>query len=391
MYLKMLIQYAKRFLTFGLTSRTNNSISLALTAAFISTLFAPLSSQAYSSMRPAAHDKASDLTPAQWQALFRTAAKRIVTLQVQAIIRSRIYTTKTEAKMANEQMRLHDPKKWWKSERTVSGYRMTTRLVRLTWEIPDRLVYARRIQIGGYLDELPSGKLKKGLSNASIWVVGRKSVWYADPGPGWWGVWINKRQSARAQMMWPLRSQVFGLSDLAMVWTPFLHSTPIRFRLIRQKFDPATGLSSLTFGEIKSTFSNGIGKGRFFYELKLSGGLRIYRETFETIRGPHGNRIIIEGDFARFRKSSGVWFPTRIRERTWLSDGRVYSDDRLTISHLAVNKIFPPHTFRYTPPFGAGVYDERTSPGSFYYIGSKNPNVPPSTARGMGTKRSGKK
>ena len=115
--------------------------------------------------------------------------------------------------------------------------------------------------------------------------------------------------------------------------------------------------------------------------LRLAGGLRIYRKVYEAVGGPKGPFRFFEADFKKFAKSDGVWFPTLIHERSWPFGGkRAFPDETITIKHVVINGTLPPRTFHYKPPFGAMVTDARTNPASIYFIGSKNPKVPPATA-----------
>jgi hypothetical protein len=335
----------------------------------------------------------SAMTESQWNAVFRSVAKRIVSLHLRMILHQRIYETRTMAERMAKELGQKQPK----LERllnTAAGYRETTKLVRLKWDIPDGLVFAKKIQIGGYVDVGPGGKRRRGIPHAAIWVVGHQSVWKAWPGGGGWSVSIFKRSSSWWQQDLPLASQDWGLDDLRTIWlTPWQNmSSTAKYRLVKQSYDPSTNMINLQYLLLNPTHPSGTEKYEFRCELKLVGGLRIYRAVEEAVGGPNGRVRYQESDFRRFRKSNGVWFPTRARERMWIGDSnRIYYDDRLTVSRVAVNDVFPPHTFRYTPPFGAMVTDSRTRPASVYFVGSKNPGVPPATMPARGFRGSGRK
>ena len=324
------------------------------------------------------------LTQAQWDALFRAASKRIVSLRLRMILRQRIYVSRAMARKMASGVGKRQPK-LGRLLSTAAGYRAETKLVRLDWNIPRGLVFARKIQIGGYVDVGPEGKRERGLAHATIWVVGGRSVWKAWPGGGLWNVFIVKRQSSWWHGDSPLESQNYGLDALMTIWkTPLQDMTGVKYRLAKQTYDPSTGLVKLNYTLLNPTRPSSTEKDEYHFEMKLAGGLRIYRAVGEVVGGPKGTMRADESDFRRFRKSGGVWFPTRIRERRWF-DTRLVSDYKLKISHLVINGIFPPHTFRYTPPYGAMVTDSRTRPPSVYFIGSRKPNVPPPIPAG-GTK-----
>ncbi|HMD53970.1 MAG TPA: hypothetical protein VKJ65_05420 [Phycisphaerae bacterium] len=151
------------------------------------------------------------------------------------------------------------------------------------------------------------------------------------------------------------------------------------YHLINQSYDRSTGLITLTYVQLHQNLPQSrVGRMEFVYELKLDGGLRIYRELLETVGGPNGPSRFEGEDFSGFKKSNGIWFPTSIRWRLWMEDGKqIFRDNSLTISDQVVNGKLPPDAFVFTPPTGAHVIDSRTDPPINYIAGSKTPSTQP--------------
>ena len=352
------------------------------------------------------------LTQAQWDALFKAADKRITSLRLRAIIRLRSYTTKSQAEWLNKQMRKAlSPKAWqfYKHKygsvpgHGAAGYGVQLMEVQLDWNVPERLINARTIQFGVQTLGL-GGEVRKS-PRITIWVAGRRLEWHATFFHGIWAVSLYKRNSAWARQRWSNWWTASGSADIAYARSPFAASFSrgtrgtktghfhISSHLIRQKYDPSSGIIQLVYELFHkrkplAIFRGGLhGRVEVYYNLKLAGGLRLYRKAVEVVYG--FQRVLkSEFDFRRFRKSGGVWFSTRIRDRAWGGKEfkRLEQDETIKISHLAVNRIFPPGRFQYTPPFGATVYDGRTN--KTYVVGLNNPGVPPAApGEGAGGKK----
>ncbi|HTV47165.1 MAG TPA: NHL repeat-containing protein [Phycisphaerae bacterium] len=195
-------------------------------------------------------------------------------------------------------------------------------------------------------------------------------------------VLISKRDSETWRQGAP---SDFGLTNLSQVWMPFNRSigdglpanynSSQLFHLIDQSYDPSTGLITLTYVQVHQFLPPGrIGRMEFVYELKLDGGLRIYRESFKALGGPDGTLNFEDAEYSGFEKSNGIWFPTSIHQRVWMEAGKqLYMDNSLTISDLIVNGKLPPDTFVFTPPTGAIMTNFSTnvinSPPPFYENG----------------------
>lgn len=343
------------------------------------------------------------LTQARFESLLRATAKRIATLRLQAVIRRQFYITRAMARQTTNGVRRMFPPQL-QAYTAPAGLIIRSQLVRFEWDVPAGLVTARKIQVGGEVDVGPGGKLLTGLAHASIWVVGRRLFWHAFPGGGVWNVTVGRRSSAWFTRIWPGEFRILGFSDISMYWVPFatpmvpangLTKLPLGYRLASQKIDRSTGLIRLRYLELYKGRVHrvpGVGTCEYLYVLRLAGGLRIYHKVYEAVGGPKGTIRFFEADFKKFVRSGGVWFPRRIHERSWPhGGGRAFPDETITIKHVVVNGTFPPHTFRYEPPFGAMVTDARTKPASIYFIGSKNPKVPPTTTPAAGTNGSASK
>jgi hypothetical protein len=327
------------------------------------------------------------LSQSQWDSLFRAAAKRIASIEMKAVVEGRGYITKAQANASNDLSRRRNPGAF---HRISAGYtKSQRRRVSLKWNVPAGLLYARTIGLAG-TSSTPVG---------SIVVYGRRSAWWSQVFPSGCSVYISRRGSSWSNSMWGMWYNDFGLITLHDAWTPLqmISGEPPPYHanrryLISQKYDPATGLIKLVYVRLKHgkpvdtpTFIprwgvRGIAEG--LYTLKLRGGLRIYQKLIEVVTG-HRQIPQSEADFSRFKRINGIWFPMKIRDRFWFHrDGalRLAYDDRLKISQIAINRVFPKRTFRYTPPFGARVVDLRTDPPTQYFVGSKNPLLPPSAA-----------
>lgn len=338
------------------------------------------------------------LSQPQWDRLFRTEAKTVSTLRLRVVIHSSTYLGRAQARSLNDLSR----------RRTAVhpqvfrvGYTGSTSSVSLRWDVPTSFLRARKI--GAYGASKPQ---------ASILVCGRRSVWHAIAEPSGWRVDIYRRSSAPFVQRWRDWRGSFGLAVLENAWTPLEiaygsasgdEGAPSNRRLISQRYDPSTGLVKLVYACLRGGEAiraaaayprwgmKGLLEAR--YRVGVNGGLRVYRKALDVVDGSK-HTPMYEMACRRFRKSHGIWFPTRIRYRVWVHmDGsnRLYSDTRLKISRLSVNSTFPPGTFRYVPPFGAQVYDMRREPTSVYFVGSKNPNVPPATLPAGGRRGSGAK
>ncbi len=211
---------------------------------------------AASSGAPAADGPATRprLTQVQWESLLRAAAKRIVTLRLQAVIRRQFYITPAMARQTTNGVRRMFPPQL-QAYTAPAGRIVRSQLVRVDWDVPAGLVYARKIQVGGEVDVGPGGKLLTGLAHASIWVAGRRLFWHAFPGGGVWNVTVGRRSSAWFTRAWPSQFRNLGLSDISMYWVPF--GTPIvpaigvaSYRLASQVIDRSTGLITLTYLEL---------------------------------------------------------------------------------------------------------------------------------------------
>ncbi len=343
------------------------------------------------------------LTQQQWHSLFRAAAKRITSLRVNAIITRRSYFSKLQAQLQEKTWKTFkkdgtfSPSHWRQIKRlgavpgwTAPGYVSSTAQVLLDWDIPGRLVNARRIRIL----HLPPNELRLLMHGdpwrIAIWVVGRHRTWFAYPGGKAWMVTVRRGSSAGLGYRWLNRSSTFGLAYLKYAvnpWAPFA-SDRFTYKLLKQKYHAATGRIELDYAcllngkPVAIAFKNGF-RGRLEdrYTLKLTGGLRVYRRVSDVVNGS-GREPGYDYSFRSFKKTGGIWFPTRIRERVWNMKPRLVLDTHIRISHVAVNHKFPPRTFRYLPPFGAHVDDEVAHRS--YYVGSVVPGVPPA-APGEGT------
>ena len=350
------------------------------------------------------------LTGPQWIALFRAAARRIATLHLQATIRVRARWGKGDAKSFNNSLKQEEQSGKLSIQRqhrinqlppipgwTAPGWTSRTTLVRINWDIPAGLHSSRSIQLW----DLPPQEQKLlgagGPSPVEIWVVGRRLEWHAYPTHGTWMVRVGKKSSAywvyRRMAWWSL----FGFLDLEPVVNPLApegtREPPTVRQLLSQKYDRATRMIELIF---RTHFQGGprvvkLQDGRrgwpeSRYFLKLRGGLRLYRRV-EDLVTPAGHLPGMDYDFKGFKKSNGVWFPTKIRERMWYVGRGLLTDETIAVKHLVVNKTFAPGTFQYKPPFGAMVTDLRTSQS--YYVGARNPLFPPSTRGGKANVRKG--
>ncbi len=336
------------------------------------------------------------LTQEQWHSLFRAAAKRITSLRVNAIIIRRSYFTRFQMRLQNKTWRAFkkngtfSPSHWKQLKQlgavpgwTVPGYMSSTAQVQLDWDIPGRLVNARRIRILRLTPEETQLLMDGDPWKIAIWVVGRRLAWFAYPGAGTWRVTVRKRSSEWSQYRWLNQSSTFGLTFLKYAVNPLAPFASGRFthRLLHQKYHPATGKIDLDFAclvngkPVTVAMENGFhGQLEDHYVLKLAGGLRVYRRVSDVVNGT-GREPGFDYSFRSFKKTGGIWFPTKIRERIWNMETRLVLDTHIMISHVAVNNKFPPHTFRYSPPFGAHIDDKVTHRS--YYVGSTNPSVPP--------------
>ena len=383
----------------------NRCVRIAVAATFISaalwwfnyTAIASASGRTLVAGSPAA---SHTLAAAQWKALLRDAAKRISTLRLQAAFRRQLYISPAVARQLKDGLERGFPNQSFKDFHPRVGRVVRSQLIHLDWAVARGLVNVRRIQTGGVIAFGPSGKLRSGLTRASIWVVGRRFYWWAYPGGGVWNVSVGRRNGAWFTGAWPYTSRDLGLFDISVYWVPFatpivpavgLTKLPLSYRLASQKIDSSTGLIRLRYIELYDGKVNrvpGIGTCEYLYVLRLAGGLQIYHKIWEAVGGPKGTIRFFEADFKKFVKTGGIWFPTRIRERNWPNGAKhAQPDDTITIKHVVVNGSFPRNTFRYTPPFGAMVTDTRTKHASIYFVGSKNPKIPPTTVPAVGTKR----
>jgi hypothetical protein len=344
------------------------------------------------------------LTPAQWKSLLRDAAKRISTLHLQAHFRRQFYVSPAEARQVKKLLRRGFPEQSLGAYHAQAGRVVRSQLINFDWGVSTGWVNARMIQIGGAVDFGSRGRLHKGRAHASIWVVGRRFYWQAFPGGGVWNVTIGRRSGSWFTSAWPYEFRDLGLFDISVYWVPFatpivpangIAKLPLSYRLASQKIDRSTGLIRLRYLQLYKGKVNrvpGVGTCEYLYVLRLAGGLRVYRKVYEAVGGPKGTVRFFEADFGKFVKSGGVWFPTHIHECTWPNGARrAQPDETITIKNVVVNGTFPPHTFRYEPPFGAMVTDARTKPPSIYFVGSKNPKFPPTTAPASQNKGGGKK
>ena len=351
------------------------------------------------------------LTPAQWDDLIKAADKRITSLRLRAIIRLRSYTTNSQAEGNNKILqKILSPQAWqfYKHNygsipgQSAAGYNVQPIEVQLDWNIPARQINARTIWLGVQTIGLGGQIQKEPMIN--IWVVGQRLEWYASFSHGIWSVYLDKLYSSWAQQKWSSWWSTTGPADIKIALVPFRASFSrwpkgrphFKRRLILQNYDPSTGLIQLAYEEFYKgkprTISSGGMHGKYeeYYQLKLSGGLRLYRKVIYLVNS--FQRVPQEEfDFRRFRKSGGVWFPTRIHGRGWGGKylKRLEIGETIRVSHLAVNKIFPPRTFSYSPPFGARVYDGLTK--KTYIAGSYNPNSPLTKKPGRKNVRGGGK
>ncbi len=350
---------------------------------------------------------APKLTQKQWRLLFHAAAKRIVSLRLQAVITTRMYMSKSELEVSNKFDKQTFPPGGWKRYKkqppipgwNATGYSTQTEQVHLDWDIPAQMINARNIMVQGLNPQAQRAITGNTMPTIGIWVVGRRLEWYAYLLNGTWMVSIHRRSGVRSQELQPIRRSIFGLSTLMLAVNPWVLpgiELPHKHRLLEQKYNPATGRIELIYRAyykngkpVLVTLKNGFrGQVEEHYTMTLSNGLRVYRRVDYLVLGSKRKRIR-EFDFRKQRKAGGVWFPTWIRERVWGSSLRLEIDVIMKISQLMVNKKFPPGTFRYSPPFGASVYDGLTH--TSYYVGSKNPILPPAAPTvGAGGKGGGR-
>ena len=350
------------------------------------------------------------LNQSQWRFVFKAAARRIVSLHLAALITTRTYLSRSQISALDDiRRKTMTPGEWERYQRKYNpvlvpgfnfpGYGTQVTSVHLKWEIAPRRIYAKRIFVfGGNRRQLR--ELRASGPEIAIWVVGQNREWYARLGNGTWSVSIHRPNGAWASARWPERYSTFGLKDIVHAvdpWRPFSKHIHQSHRLIKQKYNPQTGIIKLVYCDLRKgkpvvvSGGGGLrGKWEVRYDLKLAGGLRVYSKTADVVEG--STRVpMYELSFRRFQKSSGVWFPTRIRERLWSGRQlkRMEFDAKVKIQHLIVNEIFPRHSFRYVPPFGASVYDGFTK--TSYYVGSRHPNVPPAMAPDRKREGDGKK
>jgi len=336
------------------------------------------------------------LTQRQWNSLFRAAAKRVTSLSVDAIIRRLNYFSRSQSRRQVQTWRTYkkngifSPSHWQEIRRlgavpgwTAPGYASSTEKVLLDWDIPGRLVNARRIRVFNLRPKELQLLMGSDPSKIAIWVVGRRLAWLAHPGDGAWAVTVRKRSSEWLRYRWLNNSSTFGLSDMEYAVNPWAHLASERFtyRLLQQKYHLATRRIELDFACLLNGKPDTVALGNGFhgqledhYVLKLAGGLRVYRRVSDVVNRS-GQEPGFDYSFRSFKKTGGIWFPTKIRERIWNMEPRLVLDTHIRISHIVVNNKFPPHTFRYSPPFGAHVDNKVTH--RYYYVGSTNPAIPP--------------
>ncbi|HTV48808.1 MAG TPA: RNA polymerase sigma factor [Phycisphaerae bacterium] len=329
------------------------------------------------------------LTQQQWNDIFNNYAKQIVSLQMKIAFRSRDYTSNEQAQNENTILT-----KQHQTTKITTGYNVVNNFIQLHWVIASGLLYAERIQVGG-INVASKAKSNGDWAPAvpiyhTTYVVGPNTVWYLMlMGGGVANVEIYKREGeASLQPYWQIEVGACGLNNLSRVWMPFngfiSDGLPANFHrsqgyhLIDQSYDRSTGLIKLTYVQLHQYLPQSrVGRMEFVYELKLDGGLRIYRESLQSVGGPDGPLSFEGGDYGGFEKSNGIWFPTSIHQ-WWSQDGKlIFMDNSLTINDLIVNGKLPPNTFSFTPPTGSHVHDSRTDTPINYIAGSKNPSNQP--------------
>ncbi len=147
------------------------------------------------------------LSQSQWDSLFSTAAKRITSVQLRAVIYQRGYITRAQANASNELARRRSIGAFRKAS---PGYKKGQIRVSLKWDAPEGLLYARTAGVIG------------ASSSPMDWIIvcGRRSTWWSQSFRSGCSVYLSARGSNWSRTMWAGWYGTLGLSDLHNAWTP---------------------------------------------------------------------------------------------------------------------------------------------------------------------------
>ncbi len=349
-------------------------------------------------LAPAATAKRPMLTQAQWAAVFQAYARKIRALSVRATFVTRNYTSRRWIRNFRAAIKKSDPKHWRQQMLGLTpGWLTRTEAVNLKWDVPDKLVKYQTVGEVNFIFHNTSGKAELSRAvDANEWVIGRQRVWQADPeleqngkvlSSQWSTTLYHRSDTPRSRFDWmaawgeelpgwkmPLANQ--KMRRLEHTWVPLvvqytneqlnpLQAGPFDYRLIHQGIDRSTKLVELTYLILrhgKPTEASWEVRD----EVELAGGLRIYRESLFA-RGPTGRQRSWQADFSHFKRTGGIWFPTRIHERDWYRvarhdriaplKNRLQIDCHIAISRLSITHAFPASAFTYIPPSGGTITD----------------------------------
>ncbi len=355
----------------------------------------------------AATAKPPMLTQAQWGAVFQAYARKIRAISMRATFVTRNYTSRRWIRNFRAAIKKGDLKHWRQSMLGIAaGWHTRTEAVNLKWDVPGRLVKYQTVGDANFIFHNASGKAELGRAmDANEWVIGRHRVWQADPeleqngkvlSSQWSTTLYRRSDTPRSRFDWmaawgeelpewkmPLANQ--KMRRLEHAWVPLvvrytngelnpLQAGPFGYRLIRQGLDRSTSHVELTYLILRKRKPLGV----TFYgkptdalweirdEVGLVGGLRIYRESLFEER-PGVRKRSWQADFSRFKRTGGVWFPTRIHERDWYRiarhdrvtplKNRLQIDCHIAVSRLSITHALPAGAFTYFPPSGGSITD----------------------------------